>query len=103
MLDVALHPTRTAASNRGAYTKRGGMTKKHLLQFGIAGTVVTAICCFTPALVILLAGVGLSAWLVWLDSLLIPLLVVFIAITAFALMGMASTVHHAQSDDESTD
>jgi mercuric ion transport protein len=79
------------------------MTKKHLLRFGIVGTVVTAICCFTPALVILLAGTGLSAWLVWLDSLLIPLLVVFMAITAFALTGMASTAGHTRREDQSPD
>jgi mercuric ion transport protein len=79
------------------------MTKKHLLRFGIVGTVVTAICCFTPALVILLAGMGLSAWLVWLDSLLIPLLVVFMAITAFALTGMASTARHTRREDQSPD
>jgi mercuric ion transport protein len=79
------------------------MTKKHLLGFGIAGTVVTAICCFTPALVILLASVGLSAWLVWLDSLLIPLLVVFMAITAYALMGMVSTARHPRRDDQPND
>ena len=79
------------------------MTEKHLLRFGIVGTVVTAICYFTPALVLLLAGMGLSAWLVWLDSLLIPLLVVFMAITAFALMGMASTARHTRRDDQSPD
>ncbi|MEE8285590.1 MAG: mercury resistance system transport protein MerF [Gammaproteobacteria bacterium] len=77
------------------------MTNKHLLQFGIAGTIVTAICYFTPALVILLAAAGLSAWLAWLDSLLIPLLVVFMAITAFALLGMESAKRHTQSNDES--
>lgn len=79
------------------------MTKKHLLQLGIVGTIVTALCCFTPALVVLLATVGLSAWLAWLDSLLIPLLVVFIAITAFALMGMVSATRHRGSSDESTE
>lgn len=79
------------------------MTKKRLLRFGIAGTIVTAICCFTPALVVLLAAVGLSAWLAWLDSLLIPLLVVFIAITVFALMGMISAARHREVRDEPSD
>ena len=79
------------------------MTKKHLLQFGIVGTIIAAICCFTPALVVLLASVGLSAWLGWLDSLLIPLLVVFIAITAFAFIGMVSAARHKESSSESTE
>ena len=79
------------------------MTNKHLLQFGIAGTIITAICCFTPALVLLLAAAGLSAWLAWLDSLLIPLLVVFMAITAFALMGMISASRRRESSNRSTE
>lgn len=78
------------------------MTNRRLLQFGIAGTIVTAICCFTPALVVLLGLVGLSAWLAWLDSLLIPLLVVFMAITAFALMGMISASRRGEDSNEST-
>jgi len=78
------------------------MTNKRLLQFGVAGTIVTAICCFTPALVVLLGVVGLSAWLAWLDALLIPLLAVFMVITAFALMGMISASRHKEGNDDST-
>ena len=76
------------------------MQRKRLLNLGIAGTIVTAICCFTPVLVVLLSAVGLSAWLAWLDSVLIPLLVVFIVITAFAFMGMISAARHSESSDE---
>ena len=78
------------------------MTNKRLLQFGIGGTIVAAICCFTPALVLLLGVIGLSAWLTWLDSVLIPLLVVFMAITAFALMGMISASRRGEDSNEST-
>lgn len=62
------------------------MKERKLLGFGLGGTAVTAVCCFTPALVILLGGFGLSAWLAWLDYVLLPLLVAFIALTAYALM-----------------
>ena len=63
------------------------MTKERkLLGVGIGGTAVTAVCCFTPALVILLGGLGLSAWLAWLDYVLLPLLAAFIALTLYALM-----------------
>jgi len=79
------------------------MQRKSLLQFGIAGTIITGICCFTPALVVLLGAAGLSAWLAWLDGVLIPLLVVFVAITVFGAMGMVSAARHGRSDDESTD
>lgn len=77
------------------------MRRKNLLALGIVGTVVTAICCFTPLLVVLLAAVGLSAWLAWLDPVLIPLLVVFMAITAFALMGLISASRHPESEHDS--
>ena len=69
-------------------------------MLGIVGTIVTAICCFTPALVVLLGAVGLSAWLAWLDAVLIPLLVVFVAITIFAAMGIVSAARHPESDHD---
>ncbi|SFP87096.1 mercury resistance system transport protein MerF [Tranquillimonas alkanivorans] len=56
-----------------------------LLKYGLIGTVVVALCCFTPILVILLAAVGLSALLGWLDIVLLPALAVFIGITLYAL------------------
>ncbi len=62
------------------------MKERKLLGLGLGGTAVTAVCCFTPALVILLGGFGLSAWLAWLDYVLLPMLVAFIALTLFALM-----------------
>lgn len=60
------------------------MAEKTLLRTGIIGSFVTAVCCFTPALVILLGTVGLSAWLAWLDYTLFPLLAVFLGVTAYA-------------------
>ena len=56
-----------------------------LLKAGIIGTVITALCCFTPVLVVLLGVVGLSAWLGWLDYVLFPALAIFIAMTAYAV------------------
>ena len=60
------------------------MEPKRLLKVGIAGTVLTAVCCFTPLLVWLLAALGLSAALAWLDYLLLPLLAFFLGLTATA-------------------
>lgn len=62
------------------------MTHRGLLRTGIIGTVVTAICCFTPVLVVLLGAVGLSAMLGWLDYVLFPALAVFIGITIYAIV-----------------
>jgi mercuric ion transport protein len=62
------------------------MTDKGLLCTGAAGSVIAAICCFTPALVLLLGAVGLSAWLAWLDYVLLPALILFLGITVYALI-----------------
>jgi mercuric ion transport protein len=62
------------------------MTDKGLLCTGAAGSVIAAICCFTPALVLLLGAVGLSAWLAWLDYVLLPALILFLGITIYALI-----------------
>ena len=56
-----------------------------LLQIGIIGSVVAALCCFTPILVVLLGAVGLSGIIGVLDYVLLPALVVFLAITGYAL------------------
>jgi mercuric ion transport protein len=60
------------------------MSDKGLLRLGIVGTVVAALCCFTPVLAVLLGAVGLAA-VIWLDYVLFPILVVFLAITGYAL------------------
>jgi len=56
-----------------------------LLHIGLVGSVVTAICCFTPALVFLLGALGVSAAIAWLDLVLLPMLAGFTALTAYAL------------------
>ena len=55
-----------------------------MLKTGITGSVIAAICCATPVLVIALGVLGLSAWVGWLDYVLIPALVVFVGITIYA-------------------
>lgn len=61
------------------------MNERSLLRAGAIGTVVTAICCFTPVLVILFGVVGLSALVGYLDYVLFPALAGFIALTLYAL------------------
>ncbi|EYD71451.1 mercury resistance system transport protein MerF [Limimaricola hongkongensis] len=56
-----------------------------LLKYGLIGTVVVALCCFTPILVVLLGAVGLSVLLGWLDIVLLPTLAIFLGITLYAL------------------
>ena len=59
------------------------MTK--LLKTGIVGTVLAALCCFTPVLVLLLSALGLSAVTGYLDYVLLPALFFFIVLTGVAL------------------
>lgn len=56
-----------------------------LLTTGVVGSLAVLLCCVTPALVVLLGALGLSAWLGWLDYVLIPALVGFVGIAVFAL------------------
>jgi mercuric ion transport protein len=62
------------------------MTDKRLLTTGIIGVGVAALCCFTPALVALSGVVGLSAAVGWVDFVLLPAMVVFVAIIVYALI-----------------
>jgi len=61
------------------------MTNQSLLKTGIIGSVIAALCCFTPILVVLFGVVGLSALVGWLDYVLFPALFIFLAITAYAI------------------
>jgi len=67
------------------------MPNRKLLKIGITGSIIAAICCFTPFLVVLLGALGLSAWLGWLDIVLLPALVIFLAITGYALWKRSRT------------
>jgi len=60
-------------------------TDRKLIATGIVGTVIAALCCFTPVLVVLLGVAGLSAWLGWLDYVLLPALAFFVALTVYAV------------------
>lgn len=60
------------------------MTDK-LLATGIIGTFIAALCCFTPLLVWLLTGIGLSALISYLDIFLLPALGFYIILTGYAL------------------
>jgi len=58
---------------------------KTQLRRGLIGSVIAAICCFTPLLVVVVAGVGLSAIVGWLDYALFPLLFASMGVVAHAL------------------
>ena len=62
-----------------------GASDSRLLKAGIIGTVIAALCCFTPVLVVLLGVVGLSAVLGWIDYVLFPALGFFVGLTLYAV------------------
>ena len=60
------------------------MENRKLMATGIIGFMVAALCCFTPILAVLFGAVGLSAVLGYLDYVLIPAMVLFLGIVAYA-------------------
>ncbi len=50
------------------------------LYAAIAGTVLVALCCATPLLVITLGAIGLSAFTPYLDYILMPALIILIIV-----------------------
>ena len=61
------------------------MNDRKLLLTGSCGTAIAAICCFTPALVVLLGFAGLTAFVGWLDYGLFPILFASMGVVAYAL------------------
>lgn len=55
-----------------------------LFRLGIIGSVVAAICCFTPLLVFLLSLLGLASLIGFLDYILLPFLAIFMCISIYA-------------------
>jgi len=62
------------------------MKSSTLLKTGIIGSAIAALCCFTPALVILLGAIGLSAWVGYLDAILMPALIGFFLLVVYAFL-----------------
>lgn len=56
-----------------------------IVRIGAVGAGLTAICCFTPVLAVGMAAVGVSAGVLWLDAVLVPLLAGFVGLMAFGL------------------
>ena len=59
---------------------------KKLVKLGVGGTIITAICCFTPVLVWIFGAIGLVAVVAYLDYVLFPLLAVFLLMVVIGLL-----------------
>ena len=65
------------------------MQDRTLLKVGGIGSLIAAVCCFTPVLVVLLSALGLSALVGWLDLVLFPTLILFLGLTLCAGLRLA--------------
>ncbi len=74
------------------------MADRRLFWTGTVGTAVTAVCCFTPVLVIGFGALGISALLGWADYVLFPALFGFLGITIYALTKGAAERSEAAFD-----
>ncbi len=61
------------------------MSDRVLFRTGIAGALVAAICCATPALVVLAPLAGLGAWLASADWVLFPQLAASLGLIGWGL------------------
>lgn len=66
--------------------KQTSQPSKKGIYAAIAGSILVALCCFTPILVITLGAVGLSAFTPYLDYVLLPALLMLIVL-AFVSYG----------------
>ena len=61
--------------------------KNRLLTLGLAGSVIAALCCFTPLLPVVLTALGLGGLIgtLYTDAVLLPVLAGFLVLTGVAL------------------
>lgn len=70
-----------AAPPIGKPNMQGNERLRKRFLTSLAGTILVAICCFTPVLVLLVGAVGLSAFTPYLDYILFPALGIFLLLT----------------------
>jgi mercuric ion transport protein len=71
--------------------KQSSNPSKKGIYTALAGTVLVALCCFTPILVITLGAVGLAVLNPYLDYVLLPGLVLMIIVTVISYIRWKKT------------
>jgi mercuric ion transport protein len=64
------------------------MKNKTSLRFGILGTVVSLLVCFSPMVITVLGLLGLASWFVWIDSVFYVVLLLSIGLILFGFYRM---------------
>lgn len=77
--------------------------KNKYAQVGFWGTLVAALCCFTPLLVWGFAAVGLAAFTAYLDYVLLPALFVFMALFIFGYNQYRKNKSSTQEDPKNNE
>jgi mercuric ion transport protein len=57
----------------------------------VIGTMLVAVCCFTPLLVVTLGAIGLSAFIPYLDFILLPAFAVLLIVTVVSFIKWRNT------------
>ena len=78
-----------------------GVTDRALLGTGIIRTVIVALCCFTPVLVVLAGVVGAATIVGYFDYVLLPALVFFVGLTIYAVQRRQSRERTASQSTRS--
>ena len=71
--------------------KTKSMTSRNSMVAALTGTILVALCCFTPLLVLILGGVGLSIFIPYLDIVLLPALILMVVLTILSYVRWRKT------------
>ena len=63
---------------------------RKMMKIGLVGALVTALCCFTPLLVVIFGALGLGGLLGYVDLVLLPALLLFTLLILVAFFQMTS-------------
>jgi len=66
------------------------------------GAIIGVICCFTPALVILLSALGLAAVIGYLDYALFPAMGIFLGLIGYGWWIKSRSATESQTSDDSS-
>jgi mercuric ion transport protein len=80
--------------------KISSQPSKKSMFAALAGTVLVALCCFTPILVILFGAVGLSVFTPYLDFVLLPALCVMIALSIISFLRWRKSVANSSMHND---
>jgi mercuric ion transport protein len=73
---------------------------KRLITIGVIGAIIAVVCCFTPALVILLSGLGLAAVTGYLDYALFAAIGIFLGLIGYGWWIKSRSATGSQASDD---